>query len=350
MELEKIDRSIVEGTREVWEDKRLRPTVQKAIEYQREKISEGYYEKFDHAGFGCSDVDCPGWHPGQLVNAGIAVKTYSSNSSSYWRIAVDPPDRNGIRHVHDEVETVIDAIENDTLTESTNSNTAPRYESLDSVDPAELFSGVVHRDEAKQMARRSIEKYGEIQVHHLFYGPPGGGKSEMLDEVQALPGGERVVLSGNQASAAGIRDVLIEKRPRFLVVEEIEKGSKSDREALMTLCGEGYVSRTKSGNPDQEIPLDTVVFAASNDLDAITPASLIDRFLTWEFDRYTLDEFKDVCVAVLPDQADVSTTMAETVADAVYQHMDSTQIRDALKVAELAEDPDEVNWIARATG
>lgn len=55
-------------------------------------------------------------------------------------------------------------------------------------------------------------------------------------------------------------------------------------------------------------------------------------------------------MTVLPEQADVSTTMAETVADAIYQHMGSTQVRDVLKVAELAEDADEVEWIARATG
>ncbi len=349
MDLEAVDQAIIDGVKEVWEDERLRSTLRAAIKYQREKIQEGYYEEYNHVGFGCSDLGCPGWHPPQLVQAGLAVKTYSSNNNSYWRLAIDSPDRDGYHHIHEEVEAVLDALEQGRVFEdNTQSINAPEYESLSEINVNELFTSVVHRDEAKKMARRSIKKYGEIQVHHLFYGPPGGGKSEILDEIVSLPGAERVVLSGNQASAAGIRDVLLEKRPRFLIVEEIEKGSKSDREALMTLCGKGYVSKTKGDSHDEEVSLDTVVFAASNDLEAITPKSLTDRFIKWHFDRYSLEEFREVCRAVLPDQADVSEEVSEAVADAVYEHMNSTQIRDALKVAELAEDAEEAKWIAQS--
>jgi hypothetical protein len=50
-------------------------------------------------------------------------------------------------------------------------------------------------------------------------------------------------------------NVLVEKGPRFLIGVEMEKGSKADREALITLCGQESVKVTKE-NRDETSELD----------------------------------------------------------------------------------------------
>jgi hypothetical protein len=357
LNFEDVPIGIRKSVREIADDDRLVAALESAIEIQREALNvepeEGRWYEYEHVGFTAADLNAPNWTPTQLVNSGVAYKTYNTSSKAYWRLArqeptINPEENYGWEweHIHEECAVALDAICGNEGGEMHNSE----YSSLDQVNVDDLFTDVVERDEPVKYARKAIEKFGETQVHHLFYGPPGGGKSEILDEVAEVPGGERVVLSGNQSSAAGIRDVLLEKQPRFLVVEEIEKGSKSDREALMTLCGQGYVSRTKADGADEEVFLDTIVFAASNDVGAITPEALVDRFLPWEFDQYTLEEFQRVCRSVLPQKYDVDEQLGESIAKFVYEYRDSTQVRDAEDVADLADNEAEAKTIAQMTG
>lgn len=323
-------------------DDRLLDALRRCAEYQEEHVDSDRWEGFDHTGFEASDVGCAGWELHQLAQTGIVSKVYDSNSSSAWRLCVYDDESDERVHIHGLAQTCVEAVASDQDANSDHSDA-----SLDGVGADALFTDVVGRDEPKKWFRKTIRK--QVQVHHLMHGPPGGGKSEILDDLLELPGAQRVVFSGNQSSAAGVVDTLLEHRPTVLVVEEIEKGSKKDREALMTLCGKGYVERTKAdAQTDSRVELDTIVFAAGNDLEAITPDSLADRFMKWRFDAYTISEYRRVCKEVLPRETDVDAALAGSIAEEVHGTLGTTQVREAERVAALADDLDDVRMLVNS--
>ena len=302
------------------EDDRVLRVLENAIEWMEEPDNQDRMEEYDHIGFEANDVQAGGWEFKKLMQMGIIEQTYKSNNSSNYRVT--------------DLETAKQIVDGSRESQKAPATTVEP----DDIDPSELFVDVVGRDKAKKWLRRTIDR-GE-QVHHLLHGPPGSGKSMITDDISRLPNAERVVLSGDSTTAVGIRDTLREN-PAYLVVEEIEKGSKADREALMTACGEGYVKVTKSG-VDERIELDTIVVATSNDLGSITPDSLVDRFMKWEFEQYDESEFIDVCTEVLPRDYSVSEDLARYIATQVYHELNSTQVRDTTRIAKLADDRAEV--------
>lgn len=303
------------------EDDRILRVLENTIEWMNDPENQERMDQWDHVGFGATDVKANGWEFKKLLQEGLIEQTYSSNAGTQYRVV----------HIDDAKQTLSASQSPEEILETTRE--------AEDIDPEELFNDVVGREKPKKWLRRTIDR-GE-QVHHLLHGPPGSGKSMVTDDIARLPGAKRVVLSGDSATAVGIRDTLLEN-PHYLIVEEIEKGSKGDRESLMTACGEGYVKVTKSG-VDKRVDLNTTVVATSNDIEAITPASLVDRFMQWRFDQYNRDEFVEVCVEILPRDHNVSVGLARYIAEQVYVDLDTTQVREAKRIAALADNEEEVD-------
>jgi Holliday junction resolvasome RuvABC ATP-dependent DNA helicase subunit len=302
------------------DDDRVLSVLENAIEWMEDPDNQERMNEYGHVGFEAADVNAGGWEFKKLMQTNLIERVYNSNAASYYRVVE-----------LEQAKAVVEATQSPTPTSDASTNG-------DDITPDELFTDVVGRDKVKKWLRRTVAN--DEQVHHLLAGPPGSGKSMIADDIAALLGAQRVVLSGDGSTAVGIRDTLLDNPP-YLVVEEIEKGTKHDREALMTACGEGYVKVTKSGM-NERVDVDTVVVATSNDVAAITPASLRDRLLEWEFAQYDAEEFGEVCAEVLPADHDISESLAQYIATQVYDRLGSTQVRDAKHVASLAETENEV--------
>jgi hypothetical protein len=312
-------------------DNRLYDALEKAVEEHEEKQDSERWDEYDHAGFTYSDLSVEPWTLSQLEQSGIITKTYSSgNSPNQYRVTDVEVARRALILASDE--------------RPAGDEETPDPEDVDVDD---LFTDVVGYDECKKWLRRTIEK--DAPVHHLLYGEPGSGKTTLTDDILELPNAHLVVGAGSQSSAAGVVETLAQHQPEYLVVEEIEKMSKRDAEALLTLCGKGYVKQTKGdGRSEQRIELDTNVIATANDYDKVTPDSLKSRLMEWHFPAYTLNEFVDLCVEILPRDHDVAEETAETVAHEVHARLDSTDPRDAVSVAQLVEDESEVQELVTA--
>lgn len=298
--------------------------LERAIEWMEDPSNQERLQMYDHAGFNADEVGAMGWEFFKLLQADLIEQSYhSSNENSEWRLT--------------DIERAKEVVSNtrnfDTEEESTDDAEDP--------DSADLFADVVGREEPIKWLRRTIER-GE-QVHHLLHGPPGSGISEIVEDLARLPRARRVVPADGQTDE--IRTLLSENPP-YLIVEAIEGTVSEGSEVLMTACGEGFIS---SGT-DERIELDTTVIATSRDITAISPESLVDRFMVWEMEAYDREEFQTLCERVLPRDHGVSEDIAQYIAVQVIEELNSTQLRDAERIAALADDRPDVDELIAARG
>ena len=80
-------------------------------------------------------------------------------------------------------------------------------------------------------------------VHILLVGPPASAKTLFMLECIKL---ERSFFTlGSHSTKTGMIDYLFEKRPRFLIVDEIEHMPMKDQTALLSLMESGIIAETK---------------------------------------------------------------------------------------------------------
>ncbi|MDP3063822.1 MAG: hypothetical protein Q8O40_11535 [Chloroflexota bacterium] len=113
--------------------------------------------------------------------------------------------------------------------------------------PEDLFDVVVGHEKLKQLFVLSLR--APQPVHILLVGPPATAKSIFLMELERLPRSRYAV--GGSSSRAGIVDFIIEQKPRYLMIDELEKMDARDYSALLSLMGEGVVSRLKKGMTEE---------------------------------------------------------------------------------------------------
>ena len=137
-------------------------------------------------------------------------------------------------------------------------------------------------------------------------------------------------------------EYLFEKRPRYLIVDEIEHMGIKDQTALLSLMETGILSETKF-QKTRNTQLKTWVFATSNGTKRmLTP--LLSRFVTLHFKQYKFDNFHEVASHMLVQEG-VGSQLASKIANAVWWKMKSKDIRDCLKIGRLAKSEQDINWI-----
>lgn len=307
------------------DDERVYDGLKALVDYQKDHEDDESWIQYDHTGISSSDVNVAGWILSQLSDFGIIEKVYNSNSTTNWRV-------NDIEEADKHLKLAEPADEEET----DESNEA-------SMEIEELFEDVVGREKPRKWIKRSIKNQPDASVHHLMIGPPGTGKSTIMDDILNLPDTTLVVGSGSQSTAAGITNTLVEQKPDILLVEELEKMSKADAESLLTLMGNGYIKLSKHSN-NRKVELDTLVIASANQESKLSPDSLLDRFMVWRFDKYSYEEFEEVCVETL----DVDDELAQEIAAQIHSKLGSTSPREADRVASLASNKEEVSELVEA--
>lgn len=192
------------------------------------------------------------------------------------------------------------------------------------------FGDIVGYDDVKQLISESLGI--GARVHYLLLGPPGSAKTLFLLAVEELSGSAYVL--GSRMSRSGLSGFLIDARPRYLLVDEVDKLPARDLAPLLSLCESGRVVETLN-RKRVEARLDTVVFAAANSVKRI-PGEVLSRFQVLEFPEYTRDEFIDVCKRVLVRREGLSMLEAGQVAVRVLVELRTKDVRTAVRVARLA--------------
>jgi len=199
--------------------------------------------------------------------------------------------------------------------------------------PTDLFRIVTGHEDKKDIITRSLK--ADRPVHALLFGTVASAKTLMLEELSRLPN-SRFVL-GSALTKAGIFDVLFNERPRYLILDELDKIDDTENlSALLSLMHKGYISETKYRR-HRSLRLKTWVFASANDITRL-PKELLSRFLLLRFRDYTDDEFYEVVVNLLREQENIPENLSLYIAEKVLKSLNSRDVRDTCKVARLLKD------------
>jgi replication-associated recombination protein RarA len=104
-----------------------------------------------------------------------------------------------------------------------------------------LFDNVVGFEDVKTLFEMAIG--AERPVHLLLCGPPSSGKSLFMSSLTRLERSYYAV--GSSSTKSGIFDYLFEHRPRYFIVDELEKMNKKDQTSLLNLMESGILSELK---------------------------------------------------------------------------------------------------------
>ncbi|MEM3951820.1 MAG: hypothetical protein QXT92_00195 [Nitrososphaerota archaeon] len=196
--------------------------------------------------------------------------------------------------------------------------------------PSDLFNVIVGHNDVKEILMRAITT--KSQVHVLLVGTPASAKSLFLEELMRIPKSKFVLGSG--LTRAGLYDVIFNDRPRYLILDEIDKVEESENLAcLLSLMERGKVIETKHGK-HRSIELLCSVFAGANRTDKLPP-ELLSRFLVLNFRPYTPEEFTEVVVSVLTLREGVPQWLSLYIAEKCLKDLYTRDPRDAVKIARL---------------
>ena len=82
-------------------------------------------------------------------------------------------------------------------------------------------------------------------VSILLSGPPVSAKTMFLQSFMKL--GDSYFIDGSNSSKAGLLDYIFDNKPKYLLIDEIDKMSAKDQSFLLNLMETGIVTETRHG-------------------------------------------------------------------------------------------------------
>jgi len=204
----------------------------------------------------------------------------------------------------------------------------PQEQKLDL--PADLFEDIIGHDEVKELLRACLT--AEKPVHVLLAGPPALAKTLFLWDIEQSAGEKAVWLVGSATSKAGLWDLVGERQPQVLLIDELDKMNAADTAALLSMMEGGRLVRAKRGR-ELDLEHQIWVVAATNRLNVLSP-ELKSRFAIRQLTPYDRSKYLAVVKGVLVRREDVPAEMAEEIANRLDGR--TQDVRDAVRVARLA--------------
>src|SRR4030042_553129 len=193
-----------------------------------------------------------------------------------------------------------------------------------------LFSDIIGHDEVKELLLACL--LAEKPVHVLLAGPPALAKSLFLWDIERAAGERAIWLVGSATSKAGLWDIVSERQPQIILIDELDKMNAADTAALLSMMEGGRLVRAKRGR-ELNLSNQLRVVAASNRLNSLSP-ELKSRFAIRKLSTYSRADYLTVVRGVLARREGLDQELADEGAhrlDGISQ-----DVRDAIRVARLA--------------
>lgn len=201
------------------------------------------------------------------------------------------------------------------------------------------FEEIVGHDDIKQIFVKAI--LSKRPIHLLLVGSPGSAKTMFLTDIMRHQKPSYFIV-GSNTTKAGLVNQLFERRPKFLLIDELEKMSTTDQTSLLHLMETGIISETKI-NKIRQIELTSWVFATANSCQKIIEP-LLSRFVVLKMPEYTFDEYSEIAVTRLRKE-NIEDSTSRFIAEKVWNELASRDIRDVIKVARLVSSDEEVSLV-----
>lgn len=194
----------------------------------------------------------------------------------------------------------------------------------------DMFEDIIGHPEVKELLRASL--MAEKPVHVLLAGPPALAKTLFLWDIERAAGERAIWLVGSATSKAGLWDLVAEKQPKALLIDELSSMNAADTAALLSIMEGGRLVRAKKGR-ELDTRVEIKVVAATNRLYGLSP-ELLSRFAVRKIEAYSRADYQKVVRGVLVRRENVEPELAEEIA----QRLDgrSQDVRDSVRVARLA--------------
>lgn len=202
----------------------------------------------------------------------------------------------------------------------------------------EIFSQIYGLENVKDILKMTLRS--DKSVHVLLVSPPGMAKTQFLLAIRKAYK-ESAFVIGSNSTKKGIIDLLFEKRPEILLIDELETMSFDTQESLLNLMETGIISETKKTS-SREMQLDNIkIFATSNDTKGLLNP-LLSRFIVLDIPPYTEQQFTEIAVQRLMGEESISEEVATEIVEQVLQKLNRRDLRDCVKVARIAKTPEDI--------
>jgi MoxR-like ATPase len=202
-----------------------------------------------------------------------------------------------------------------------------------------IFEGIVGYDAIKREFVKALNASSPVSI--LLCGPPGCGKSEFLKQIRNQFEEESVFIDGSYGSKAGIFEKIYQKRPKYVLLDEVDKLSGEDQLPLLNLMESGKLTKT-TRTESYEINLNAWVFATANNRhDILGP--LFDRFETYFLAEYTDEQFREIAERRLRQEGTEDEELALYIANAVLRSLNRKSLRDAIRIARKCKTMEDVD-------
>lgn len=203
------------------------------------------------------------------------------------------------------------------------------------------FDEIIGHNAIKTIFNRAL--LSQRPIHILLVGKPGTAKTKFLTEIMRSIK-QSYFIVGSNSTKAGLVNQLFEKRPKFLLIDELDKMKGQDQTSLLHLMETGIISETKI-NKTRRTELTSWVFATANSCEKIIQP-LLSRFAVLAIPEYTIEEFTSIAVSKLAKEK-IDEGIAKVIAEKVWYELGSRDIRDVIKVARLSSSIQEVPFVVR---
>jgi Holliday junction DNA helicase RuvB len=207
-----------------------------------------------------------------------------------------------------------------------------------SSDEMDGFEEIIGYHDIKRIFGMAIA--ADEPVHILLVGPPASAKTVFMRSLMKLP--SSYFTDGTNSTKAGMVDYIFEHKPKYILIDEIDKMQNKDQAFLLNLMEIGIVSETKY-QKTRNAQAKTWIFATSNDTSNLIPA-LRSRFFTMKLEPYTYQQFCEITQRLL-GLGGIGPEIAKATANAVWHDIRSGNIRDCIRIARMAKSIEDINFV-----
>ena len=197
------------------------------------------------------------------------------------------------------------------------------------------FENIEGYDDLKDIVRRALD--AEDNYNLLFVGPPATAKTLFL--LGILESKTGVYFDGSNTTNR-ILDVLEEKRPKIICIDELDKMPRQFQDKLLNFIESGHIKVDQMRKQYDFKIKGAKVFAACNEITRLSKP-LRSRFRRLHLPPYTEEQFLQVSTKVLP-----KLKIAHVIGKAVWDQ--EGDIRDVISIGRLVrknDGPEEVEQI-----